>query len=71
MTKEEAEMAASNESEWKEVAITKDGSSASIIADILEKRGFNDVARLIRGMSVCVFSPVCIKTVQDPFEKAQ
>ena len=61
VTKEEAEKAASDERGWKwkwgKVAAIKDVSSATRIADILDKYGFNDVARHIRGVCtlVCVY----------------
>ena len=58
VTKEKAEKVASDvqrwEWRWKDVAVTKDVSSAARIADILDKHGFNDVAQHIRGK--CVYS---------------
>ena len=51
VTKEEAEEAASNvwrwEWRWKDVAVTKDVSTAARITDILDTYGFNDVAQHI------------------------
>ena len=69
MTKEEAEESAADVWRWAQVSITKDVVTAARIADILDKYGFNDVAKHIRGM--CVLSCVCINTLQDPFEKIQ
>ena len=62
VTKEEAEKAPSDDRGWKwkwgKVAAIKDVSSATRIADILDKYGFNDVARHIRGK--CVYSGLCV-----------
>ena len=62
MTKEEAEEAAPNkrnwERRWKEIAVTKDASTAARIADVLDKHGFNYDARPIRGK--CVYSHLCV-----------
>ena len=58
VTKEEAEKVASDESEWRGVAVTKDVVTAIRIADILDKYRFNDDARHIRGK--CVFSRLCV-----------
>ena len=62
VTKEEAEEAASNvwrwEWRWKDVAVTKDVSTAARITDILDTYGFNDVAQHIRGK--CVYSCLCV-----------
>ena len=58
VTKEEAEMVASDEWRLVEVAVTKDDVTATRIADILDKYGFNDVARRIRGK--CVYSRLCV-----------
>ena len=73
VTKEEAEKAASDvwgwKCRWAEVAVTKDVVTAARIGDILEKYGFNNVAKNIRGK--CVYSCLCMNTVQDPFEKTQ
>ena len=69
VTKEEAEEATSADWRWKDVAVTKDASTAARIADILDEHGFHLVARHIRGK--CEFSSVCINTVQNPFGKAQ
>ena len=54
VTKEEAEKAASDVwgSRWKEVVVTKDGVTATRIAGILDKYGFNDDAQYIRGKYV-------------------
>ena len=43
---------------WVDVAVTKDASTAARIADILDKYGFNDVAKHIRGK--CVYSRLCV-----------
>ena len=59
VTKEEAEEAASVAWEWEwrwvKVAVTKDVSATTRIADILDKYDLNDVTQLIRGtyVSVC------------------
>ena len=76
VTKEEAEMPATDVWKWREfasdelewgdmwkwrwvtVAVTKDASTATRIADILDKYGFNDVAQHIRGR--CVYSRLCV-----------
>ena len=58
VTKEEAEKAASDVWRWAGVAVTKDDVTATRIADILDKYGFNDVARRIRGK--CVYTLVCV-----------
>ena len=62
VTKQEAEDAASKggdwECRWKEIAVAKDASTAARIADVLDKHGFNDVARHIRGK--CVYSRLCV-----------
>ena len=58
VTNEEAEEAASDKLMWKDVALAKDSVTAARIADILDKYGFNDVARHIRGM--CVYSGLCV-----------
>ena len=62
VTREEAEEAASNKwnwgRRWKEIAVAKDASTAARIADVLDKHGFNDVARRIRGE--CVYSHLCV-----------
>ena len=51
VTKEEAENVASDAWmwEWKKIAVTKDSVTATKIADTLDKYGFIDVARHIRG----------------------
>ena len=62
VTKEEAEMPASDEWKWGDiwkwrwvtVAVAKGSVTATRIADIFDKRGLNDVAQHIRGK--CVFS---------------
>ena len=56
-TKEEAKKAAPNIWRWRAVAVTKD-VTATQIADILDKYGFNDVARHIRGK--CVYTLVSV-----------
>ena len=62
VTKEEAEEVASDVREWRwkwvDVAVTKDASTATRIADILDKHGLNDVAQHIRGK--CVYSRLCV-----------
>ena len=62
VTQEEAEKAASKgggwERRWKEIAVAKDASTSARIADVLDKHGFNDVARHIRGK--CVYSRLCV-----------
>ena len=77
VTKEETEKVAFDKGGWRwgwkwvDVAVTKDASTATRIADILDKRGLNDVAQHIRGECVYSHPYVCINTAQDPFEKAQ
>ena len=44
VTKEEAEKAASDEWRWRDVAVTKDASTAARIADILDIHGFHNFA---------------------------
>ena len=62
VTKEEAEKVASDvrgwEWRWVEVAVTKDVVTAARIGDILDKHGYNDVAKHIRGK--CVYSRLCV-----------
>ena len=64
VTKEEAEEVASDKWEWRkgwkwvDVALTKDASTATRIADIFEKHGLNDGAQHIRGK--CVYSHLCV-----------
>ena len=58
VTKEEAEEVVATdksqrESKWAEVTVTRDVDTATRIADILDKYGFNDSAQHIRGISVC------------------
>ena len=65
VTKEEAEKVASDKLKWTEIAVTKGSVTATRIANILDKYGFNDVAQHIRGKRVLL--PVCINTVQDLF----
>ena len=52
MTKEEAEKIASDQWSRVQVAVTKDDVTATRIADILDKYGFNDVSQRIRGKRV-------------------
>ena len=52
VTKNKAEKAASNVWSLVEVAVTKDVNTAARIVDILDKYGFDYVARCIRGKSV-------------------
>ena len=54
VTKEEAEKAAPYVWRWGEVAIIKDVSTATRIADILDKCGYDKVAQHIRGKCVYV-----------------
>ena len=58
VTKEEAEEVAFDQWRWVEVAVTKGDVTATRIADILDKYGFNDVAQHIRGK--CVYSCSCV-----------
>ena len=58
VTKEEVVMIASREGSWVEVAVTKDVSTTTRIADIFDKYGLNNVAQYIRGE--CVFSHLCV-----------
>ena len=58
VTKEEAEKVASDVWMWRAVAVTKDDVTATQIADILDKYGFNDVALHIRCK--CVYSRLCV-----------
>ena len=61
VTKGEAEEAASADWRWGKLAVTKDSVSATRIADILDKYGFNNVARRIRG--ICVYSTYVVMYV--------
>ena len=54
VTKEEAEKTATVVWRWTEVAVTKDVVTAARIGYILDKYGYNDVAKHIRGK--CVYS---------------
>ena len=58
VTKEETEKVASDEERLVGVAVTKDASTATRIADICDKYGFNDVAKQIKGK--CVYSRLCV-----------
>ena len=66
VTKEEAEMPASDQRGWKDmwkwrwvtIAVTKESVTATRIAEILDKCCLNDVAQCIRGM--CVYSCLCV-----------
>ena len=62
VTKEEAEKVTSDvwrwEWRWVEVAVTKDVVTTARIADILDKYGYINVAKHIRGK--CVFSRLCV-----------
>ena len=76
VTKMEAEKSATHVWNWDwwwvYVAITKNGHTATRIADILDECGFDYVAQCLRGKCMYVRILVCImKTVQDPFETAQ
>ena len=67
VTKEEAEKAAYDKRRWVEVAATKDGVTATRIADILDEYGIKYLIPHIRGM--CVLMSVCINTVQDSLKR--
>ena len=54
VTREEAEKVLSDVWRWYDVAFPKDARTATRMADILDKYGFNNVARHIRGK--CVYS---------------
>ena len=62
LTKKEAQNVASDNgcwgSRWRQVAATKDASTAASIADILDSYGFIDDAQCIRGK--CVYSCLCL-----------
>ena len=58
VTREEAENAACRVWRWIEVAVTKNAGTATRIADILDKYGFNDVTQHIRGK--CVYLCLCV-----------
>ena len=58
VTKEETEKVASDEERLVGVAVTKDASTATRIADICDKYDFNRVAQHIRGK--CVYSCLCV-----------
>ena len=58
VTKKEAEEAAFHRWRLITVAVNKDVSTATRIADILDKYGFNHVARDIRGK--CMYSGLCV-----------
>ena len=58
VTKEEAEKTATIVWRWTEAVVTKDVVTAARIGYILDKYGFNDVARHIRGK--CVYSRLCV-----------
>ena len=58
VTKEEAEEDVSIVRRWAQVAVIKDVVTAARIADILDKYGFNDVAKHIRGK--CVYYCLCV-----------
>ena len=49
VTKEEAQMVASDVLRWAECAVTKDVVTAAKIGDILDRYGFSDFAKHIRG----------------------
>ena len=63
VTKEEAEKTATVvwrwDRMWYDVAVTKDVVTAARIGEILDKYGFNDVARHIRGKCVTL---ICVYT---------
>ena len=54
VTREEAEKVAPNRWRWRAVAVTKDVSTATRLADILDEYGCNAVAQHIRGKCVNV-----------------
>ena len=56
VTKEEAKKVASDGWGWVTVTVTKDVSTATRIADILDKYGFNDVVQPIKG----TYSHLCV-----------
>ena len=58
VTKEEAEEVACSIGRWRDVAVTKGDVTATRIADILDKYGYNDVAQHIRGEFV--YSCLCV-----------
>ena len=58
VTKEEAEKVASDHWRSVVVVVTKDDVTATRIADLLDKYGFNDDAQYIRGE--CVYSRMCV-----------
>ena len=60
VTKEEAEKATTDEWKWEDVAATKNGATATRIADILDEYGFSDVARQIRGKCMCMCFHLCV-----------
>ena len=58
VTKQEAEMAGRSSTNLIDVAVTKDSVTATRIADVLNKHGFNHDAQRIRGK--CVYSHLCV-----------
>ena len=62
VTKEEAEKVASDvwmwEWKWAEVAVTKDVVTTARIGHILDKYGYIDSAKSIKGK--CVYSRLCV-----------
>ena len=69
LTKVEAENVATDERKWIDIAVTKDGVTATRIADILDKYRIDHFAQRIRGKYVLL--SMCMVTILDPFEKAQ
>ena len=60
MTKEEAEKAASDVGNWKEISVTKDAVTATRIADILDKYEMSIEARHIQSTYVISTCILCI-----------
>ena len=58
VTKEEAEKVATDVGRWAQVAVTKDVSSATRIADILNQYGYSDVTEYIDRERV--YSCLCV-----------
>ena len=54
VTREEVDKVASDDRRWGDIAVIKDVSTATRIADILDEYGCNNVARHIRGKYVCI-----------------
>ena len=67
VTKEEALEAPSSAWWWEKLAVAKDSVTATRVANIMDKYGFNDVAQHIRG-TVSVYTFAFINTVRDPLK---